>query len=156
MSTLNTTDLESRLQLLEKYIPNSEAINTTVSKVNVAWHLDHSLKVMNAVVKNMQNSDPSLYIDNFSLLGKALLQFNFFPRGKAKTPKYVKPPEVILEEDIITQLAEAKQNIKKILSLDENAFFKHPLFGNINKKRVLKFLNAHTYHHLKIIKSILK
>ena len=52
-----------------------------------SWHLDHSLKVINAVVKNMEQSDPSLYKDNFSFVGKLLLAFNYFPRGKAKTCK---------------------------------------------------------------------
>lgn len=156
MKALNTTDLENRLKLLESYISNSGDINTTVSKANVAWHIDHSLKVMNAVVKNMQESDPTLYVDNFSFIGKVLLQFNYFPKGKAKAPKHVLPPEIILKEDIVSQLETAKQNLNEILKLDENAFFKHPLFGNINTKRVLRFLNAHTNHHLKIIKNILK
>lgn len=156
MKTLNTTDIEKSLKLLESYISDSERFNTTVSKANIAWHIDHSLKVINSVVTNMQNSDPTLYVDNFSFLGKVLLQFNFFPRGKAKAPKHVKPPEVILESAIITQLAEAKQHLKEISNLDENAYFKHPLFGNVNKARVLRFLKAHTDHHLKIIKSILK
>ncbi|WP_347173533.1 DUF1569 domain-containing protein [Polaribacter uvawellassae] len=156
MKTINTSALENRLQLLESYIPNYKDINTNVSKAGVAWHLDHSLKVINAVVKNMENSDPNLYEDNFKFVGKVLLKLGFFPRGKAKAPKYVKPPEVILKSAIITQLAEAKQNIKEIQNLNENAYFKHPLFGNTNKFRVVRFLDTHTNHHLKIVKKILK
>ena len=30
------------------------------------------------------------------------------------------------------------------------------MFGNVNKARVFSFLKAHTNHHLKIVKSILK
>ena len=151
-----TSTIQNQLTQIESYISEFEKKNAKVSKVNVGWQLDHSLKVINAVVKTMQNSDPTLYEDNFSFLGKLLLKLNYFPRGKAKAPKYVKPPEVILEEDIITQLATAKENIKAISNLDKNAYFKHPLFGNVNKARVFRFLNAHTNHHLKIVKSILK
>ena len=104
----------------------------------------------------LQKSEPNLYKDNFSFLGKVLIKLNFFPKGKAKAPKHVLPPEIILKEDIFSQLAFAKENIKKIDNLDKNAFFKHPLFGNVNKKRVVPFLNAHTNHHIKIVKSILK
>ena len=121
-----------------------------------SWHLDHSLKVINAVVKNMEQSDPSLYKDNFSFVGKLLLAFNYFPRGKAKAPKHVKPPETILKEAIILQLDVAKKNVKEIENLNNNAYFKHPMFGNVNKARVFSFLKAHTNHHLKIVKSILK
>ena len=103
----------------------------------------------------MQKSDPALYIDNFSFLGKVLLTLKFFPRGKAKAPKHVLPSDTILVEDIKTQLAEARQNIKSITDLDKNAYFKHPLFGNVNTFRVIRFLDAHTNHHLKIVKSIL-
>jgi hypothetical protein len=156
MSSVDITVLQNKLDLMKGLIPKSEAIKTSISKANVAWHLDHSLKVINAVVTAMQNSDPALYEDNFSFIGKLLLKFRFFPRGKAKAPKYVTPPEIIKEDAIILQLAEARAQIKTISSLDNNAYFKHPLFGNINKSRVVQFLEAHTNHHMKIVKSILK
>ena len=156
MKTVNTSVLENRLALLESYIPNYEETNKNVSKVGVAWHLDHSLKVINSVVKSMENSDPTLYENNFKFLGKIFLKLGFFPRGKAKAPKYVKPPEVILKADIISQLTEAKQHVNAIQDLNENAYFKHPLFGNTNKFRVVRFLDTHTNHHLKIVKNILK
>tara|TARA_R110001632_G_scaffold141565_2_gene257516 strand:+ start:5846 stop:6301 length:456 start_codon:yes stop_codon:yes gene_type:complete len=147
--------LENRLKLIESFIPHAEHLNPKVSKVTIAWQLDHSLKVINSITKAMQNSDPSLYVDNFSILGKVLLKLNFFPKGKAKSPDHVKPPTIILKENIILQLQEARDNIKQIKNLDEKSHFKHPLFGNINKARVFSFLNAHTNHHLKIVKSIL-
>tara|TARA_R110001632_G_scaffold137043_2_gene252682 strand:+ start:5883 stop:6338 length:456 start_codon:yes stop_codon:yes gene_type:complete len=148
--------LENRLQLIESYISDAERLNPKVSKVNVAWQLDHSLKVINSVINSMKSSDPTLFKDNFSVLGKLLLKLNFFPKGKAKSPDHVNPPTIILKENIVLQLEQAKDNINQIKNFDENAYFKHPLFGNINKVRILGFLNAHTHHHLKIVKSILK
>lgn len=156
MKTVSTKTLENRLTLLESYIPDFEKTNKSVSKASIGWHLDHSLKVINTVVKSMENSDTALYENNFKLIGKVLLKLGFFPRGKAKAPKYVKPPEVILKSDIITQLIEARQNIRAIKNLNKNAYFKHPLFGNTNKFRVVPFLDTHTNHHLKIVKNILK
>lgn len=156
MNPLNTKALESKLERIESYIPDAERINLKVSKVNVAWQLDHSLKVIIAVVKNMEASDPSLYKNNFSFLGKMFLSMGYFPRGKAKSPKYVKPPEVILNSDLISQVSEARQKIKDLQKLDKNAYFKHPIFKNVNKNRVVQFLDTHTNHHLKIVKSILK
>jgi hypothetical protein len=156
MKTVNISTLENRLKTLESYISHSKSIEMTISKAAVAWHLDHSLKVINAVVKSMQTSDPTLFRNNFSLIGRLCFMLGFFPRGKAKAPKYVQPPEVILDSTIVSQLAEARQHIKGINNLDENAYFRHPLFGHINKKRVIRFMDTHTKHHLKIIKSILK
>ena len=143
------------LNSLESHIENHSAFNQKISNGDNAWHIDHSLKVINNVIIALQKSDPNLYKNNFSLLGKTFFKLGFFPRGKAKAPKYVNPPEVVLKEDLISQMELAKTNIKTIASLDKNAYFKHPLFGNINTKRVCRFLVLHTNHHLKIINDIL-
>jgi hypothetical protein len=71
-------------------------------------------------------------------------------------PKYLASPETISKESLLAQLALAKTQVAGIEKLDAYAFFKHPLFGNVNKKRALRFLMVHTQHHLKIIKTILK
>ncbi|APG66214.1 DUF1569 domain-containing protein [Tenacibaculum todarodis] len=151
---MNTEKLDYLLQRIEGYIENHEVLKLDISKASVGWHLDHSLKVVNAVVKTLQESDPTTYKNNFSFVGKVFFALGFFPRGKAKAPKHVKPPEVVLKEDIILQLEIAKTNIKTISSLDNNAYFKHPLFRHINKKRVVRFLVLHTNHHVKIINEI--
>lgn len=140
---------------LENYISKFEINNPKVSNSTIGWQIDHSLKVINSVIKTLQSSDATLYKNNFSFLGKFFFTFGFFPRGKAKAPKYVRPPETILLEDLKSQIQLAKSNIETLKDLDENAFFKHPLFGNINTKRVHRFLELHTNHHLKIIKDIL-
>ena len=156
MKPLNITVLQNALNQIDDFIPHREAIDATVSKVNVAWHLDHSLKVFNAVVSNMQKSDPATYENNFSFMGRIIFALKYIPRGKAKAPKHVMPSETILIDDIKTQLAEARRHITILPSLDKNSYFKHPLFGNVNTSRVIRFLDAHTTHHLKIVKSILK
>ena len=132
-----------------------EHSNEKISKATIGWQLDHSFKVINSVVVALKNSEPETYRNNFSIWGKLFFTLGFFPRGKAKAPKYVLPPEVISANDLNEQLQLAKNNILLIEQLPENAFFKHPLFGNINKKRVDRFLILHTEHHLKIIRDIL-
>jgi hypothetical protein len=156
MKPLNISVLQNALNQIEDFIPHREAIHTNVSKVNVAWHLDHSLKVVNSVVANMQKSDPAAYKDDFSIMGRVIFALKYIPRGKAKAPKHVMPSETILIDDVKTQLAEARRHITILPSLDKNSYFKHPLFGNVNTSRAIRFLDAHTTHHLKIVKSILK
>jgi hypothetical protein len=144
------------IRQLETHIKNHSISEQKTSKSTVGWHIDHSLKVINNVCVALQKSDPNAYEKNFSLLGKLFFTLGFFPRGKAKAPKYVRPPEVILEEDLISQIQLAKVNVETIANLDKKAYFKHPLFGNINSTRVYQFLALHTNNHLKIIKDILK
>ena len=147
--------LNLTLDKLDVQIENYSISNSKISKGSIAWHLDHSLKVINNVIIALQKSDPTSYKNNFSFLGKVFFKLGFFPRGKAKAPKYVKPPELILKEDLISQMQLAKTNIETLSNIDQNAYFKHPLFGNINTKRVHHFLVLHTNHHLKIINDIL-
>lgn len=140
---------------LEKYVDHIDVKNLKISKSTIGWQIDHSLKVINNVTTALQNSDPKAYENNFKFLGKFFFFLGVFPRGKAKAPKHVLPPEVILKDDLIVQIQQAKTNIETLSDLDNNAFFKHPLFGNINRKRVHRFLELHTNHHVKIINDII-
>jgi hypothetical protein len=156
MKQLNTSTLKKKLNQIESFIPKYETSKTNVSKVSVGWHLDHSLKVFNGVIITMKNSDVALYKNNFSFLGKVFLTLGYFPKGKAKAPKRVMPPEIIVKEDIVNQLDLARKNLNELQNFEVNTYFEHPMFGHINKKRIVRFLNTHTNHHLKIIKRILK
>jgi hypothetical protein len=153
---MNLKKINTALNSLESNIEHHSVSNAKVSKSDVAWHIDHSLKVVNNVCIALQKSDPECFKNNFSFLGKVFFTLGFFPRGKAKAPKHVIPPEIILKEDLILQMQHAKTNVETISSLEKNAYFKHPLFGDINKKRVAHFLALHTNHHLKIINDIVK
>ena len=152
---MRSEKLNLAINSLEAHLKNENVSNPKISKSNVAWHLDHSLKVINNVIVAVQSSDPNTYKNNFSFLGKLFFTLGFFPRGKAKAPKHVKPPETILKEDLISQIEFAKTNVKTIAGLDKNTYFKHPLFGHVNKPRIYRFLLLHTNHHLKIINDIM-
>ncbi|WP_339875595.1 DUF1569 domain-containing protein [Olleya marilimosa] len=153
---MNSEKLNHTLDRLESHIKDYTIINTRVSQGSIAWHIDHSLKVINNVCNASIESDPSTYLNNFTFLGKLFFTLGFFPRGKAKAPKHVKPPKVITEESLVLQIEDARSNINKINTLDKNAYFNHPLFGHVNTTRVNRFLILHTNHHLKIINDILK
>jgi len=148
--------LEKELKFMEDSIQFKERKNLKVSKATVGWHLDHSLKVLNGVLIAIKESDPKLYKKKFNSLRFITFILGKFPRGKAKSPKRVLPPEIIETTAIENQLRELKKNIEFIPELKEHQFFEHPFFCHLNKKQTIKFLGMHTNHHLKIIKDILK
>lgn len=147
--------LKEQLNQIEQYFNKLEFVNNKVSKASVGWHLDHSLKVINKVCETIKESNPKEYKSKFNTTKSIVFTLGFFPRGKAKSPKRVLPPEIILLEDLQNQLAQVKINIESIKELEKNKFFTHPIFKQLNKKETFKFLKLHTNHHLKIVKDIL-
>ena len=67
---MGSQKIKQLLLNLEEQIENREVINPKISKATIGWQIDHSLKVINSVVKTLQSSDPTLYKNNFSFLGK--------------------------------------------------------------------------------------
>ena len=152
----NPEKLIPLIKELESYIAVKDKRNDAVSASDVAWQIDHSLKVFNLVSETLLNSNPELHSSKFNKWRLLCFTLGYFPRGKVRAPKFVRPPEIISKKDLESQLQVAYQNINNIKSANENAHFKHFIFGVLNKNRTIRFLQLHTNHHLKIIRDILK
>lgn len=148
--------LNLKLQEIGKHIPHKELKNPEVSSATIGWHLDHSLKVINNVSKALKKSDPEKYKGSFSFWKNLVLLSGRIPRGKARSPKSVLPPDLIEREDLQAQLKEAEKNISKYHELPGEAHFKHPFFKNLKRDETRRFLEIHTEHHLKIVREIIK
>lgn len=144
------------IKKLESYIPEKDRTKPSVSTSDVAWQIDHSLKVINRVSESLVSSDPSAYSSRFNWWRFLLFNLNYIPRGRAKSPKIVAPPELIYEAALHSQIIEALINVEHVQKVHENAYFKHFIFGALNKQRTIRFLHLHTNHHLKIIRDIIK
>ncbi|MDH7446984.1 DUF1569 domain-containing protein [Aquimarina sp. 2201CG14-23] len=147
--------MESQLYDIAYLIQFRDSIKTHVSEVPIAWHLDHSLKVINRIHDILKNSDPMVYEKRFNLARSFSFTLGYIPRGKARSPAAVLPPKEIRTEDILAQLEKARNNIKELEVLDPNSNFVHPVFGQLNTRQSKRFLKVHTKHHLKIIRDIL-
>lgn len=148
--------LDTHLDEIEAKIKDRDILNDSVSKVSVAWHLDHSLKVINRIYESLEASDPSQFESSFNFSRVLSLTFNYIPRGRAKSPKAVLPPENITVEALYKQLDEARSKMDKALDLPKESHFKHPVFGTISRGNALRFIEVHTQHHLKIMRDILE
>ncbi len=147
--------MNSELNKIEKYLLHRDSLNTQISKVTVAWHLDHSLKVINGICDSLQKSKPEIFKRKFNMARIFSFTFGFIPRGRAQSPKSVMPPDTIKTEDIVSQLMTARNKLIGLEALNEKSNFKHPVFDQLDKKQTKRFIEIHTRHHLKIIKDIL-
>ena len=148
--------LEAQLSELHGYMDHRDILNDEVSKSDVAWHIDHSLKVINRLYDTLQLSNPDDYAWNLNFTRMAVWVSGAIPRGRAQAATSVVPPENIKTEDIISQMDEAKSKLNSAMQLDENSNFNHPVFGMLDRDGTLRFIEIHTNHHLKIIRDILE
>lgn len=156
MTNKRITILNNLLSQIEENMPHKAQITASVSKSNVGWQLDHALKVINGVCGVMIKTDPNKYKKEFNAMRTVLFPLCYIPRGKAKAPKMVLPPNIITKEDLFNQLQEARNHIKEVKSLPKTSHFIHHVFGMLTKQQTLRFLEMHTKHHLKIVNDILK
>ena len=148
--------LQNELTEIEQFTEQYKTQNSNISSKDIGWHSDHSLKVIIGVCGLLKKSDPSTYQWKFNSVRSIVFMLNFFPRGKARSPKAVLPPESIQKEDIISQLNIVKKELNTITNLPSKSYFKHPYFGDLDLKKTKKFLKLHTLHHLKICRDIVK
>jgi len=144
------------LLAIENAIPFYGQHQKSVSAKNVAWHLDHSLKVISSVCDALKTSSPEDYKSTFSFIKFYIFLRGSIPRGKAKAPKSVVSNDEILKSAIESQLTSAKINLQEIKNLPANSHFQHPYFGKLSLKKSQRFLAIHTNHHLAIVNDILK
>ncbi|TAI47885.1 DUF1569 domain-containing protein [Flagellimonas allohymeniacidonis] len=148
--------LDAQFSDIINYIPERAKRNMEVSEVDVAWHLDHSLKTINHICEALEASNPNTYRSNFNFSRMVVFTMGAFPRGVAESPQLVRPPKTISTDSLYLQMEEARKNLKRIERLDKKVHFKHPYFNVIDKGQTKRFLKIHTDHHLKIVRDILK
>lgn len=149
------TFLQEELAEARDYFPYLDSINTEVSSVDVAWHLDHLLKVINSIYDSLEASNPEGYNWNMNVVRTAVFTTGKMPRGRGKAPSSVLPPEDVKVEDLEDQMKKALIRVGKIDELAEKSYFNHPVFDMLDRNDAKRFMIIHTKHHMSIIKDIL-
>ena len=149
-------NIDAILPELANYITDFNQSNQAISEASVGWHIEHSLLVIKQITATVAQSEPKLYKSKFNMSRFFVFLSNTIPRGKAKAPKVVIPAENIILETLQESLKNTYQAVAYLKDCQEQQYFMHPFFGQLNKKQTLRFLAIHTQHHLKIIRDILK
>ena len=147
--------LQQQLSGLQSHISHYELLNPLVSQASVGWHIEHSLLVINGIIKTLQTSDPTKYHRTFNLRKTLVLLVGTFPRGRAKAPESV-TPQSYDKATLLTHAATTENKLKELEMISAGQFFKHPLFGHLKVKAAIRFIGIHTKHHLDIIEDIVK
>lgn len=141
---------------LAAYQKQADILAPEVSDKPIGWHLDHSLRVIIGIVNSLRNADPAQYSPGLSLSARYVFLTGHIPRGKGRAPKAVVAPSDIDASQLQELLQKAQALYPLLDELPPQHYFEHPYFGHLKVKRSRRFLEIHTYHHLKIIRDILK
>lgn len=142
------------LTKLESYLELHQKLNDTISGETIGWHIAHSCQVINTITNAIIHSDASKAKPKFSFLYHWIMFTNKIPRGKAKAPNIVIPKKTITRAEIVEEIELAKANLQTLSSTRQDKYFTHPIFGDLNVPKTLRFFTVHTSHHLKIIQDI--
>ncbi|MGZ5247573.1 MAG: hypothetical protein ACXWV5_11090 [Flavitalea sp.] len=146
--------IEQLITELENYIPKQELTNPDVSASSIGWHIEHSLLTINLIVDTIKRSDPKEYKWTFNFWRIVVMTTKKIPRGRAKSPKIVRPTVAFNSDTLRDHVNKTRQQIRILETCVPNNFFVHPFFQKLNLASSIKFLEIHTNHHLKIIRDI--
>lgn len=147
--------LDQEIKSLRENLKYADKQLQSVSAKGVDWHIYHSLLVISGVCYLLKQSNPKDYKPKINLLKLVIMTTGVIPRGKARSPKEVLPPEQIGTKETINLFSKVEVQLKELESLDKNHFYSHHIFGDLNLSKSVKFLSIHIRHHLKIIRDII-
>ncbi|MBS1743487.1 MAG: hypothetical protein JST81_10655 [Bacteroidetes bacterium] len=145
------------IQLIDKLdslSENAATVNTSISKVPVAWHIEHVLMATILIIDQLHKSDPSLYKWKFNKNRFLVFCLNRIPRGKATAPTVVMPKNNISMGRLKKLIEIAREKAETTDQLQSNQFIVHPHLGMLNVSGARKFMCIHLAHHIKIIRDI--
>lgn len=149
-------NLDRLLDELVTRIHKFSHAESSISKADIGWHIEHSLLVLNSITDALAKSDPIQYKRTFSFIRLLVFAFKKIPRGKGRAPEIVKPKNLVSVSNLQKHLLKTRLKLKELDELDSGSFFRHPVFGNLRLHDAKKFLLIHTKHHLAIIDDILR
>jgi hypothetical protein len=141
-----------------------EASAPVISRWSVKDRLEHLSIANGSIVKWLErarNGDPELDTGGHpSMLGRVVLLFGAFPRGRGKAPEGTRPQGTSAAE-LAERLRKTRERVERLEgSLAElqasPGTRNHFAFGCFNATQWLQFAALHTEHHQKIIREVLE
>lgn len=174
MSTTNGLNLTSNFANIARQWPALSALcndaalfaarGDSVSKWGVAQQTHHCALALAGIARGVEgliaNSQGAGGTSPKHPQADAMLAAGAFPRGVAKSPDFLIPPDAPAAGDTraLLQAAKAGWDALEKRGADitaSKATFPHPILGDFNGVQWVRFMGLHTAHHLKIVRDIL-
>lgn len=133
----------------------------SISQWDVAQQIDHIAQADGVIMMSILNTlkSPPENVEGRPIpIGRIMLLTGFIPRGKGKAPQSTLP-KAAKREDVRADLEKALKHFQKLQPRlgeisQSPGRSPHPMLGMFNGTEWLRFMDAHHYHHMKIIRDI--
>lgn len=163
-----TADLDALRGLLARIDgfvahPAFASVAPAISGWSAEQHVAHLTLANELVLRNLKNlaRGEGLLVQRGarpSPEATALLAAGAIPRGRAQSPRMVRPPEVIERELLLGWLADGVRGYAELDPAglrDDDVCVPHQLLGPLNGVHWMRFALVHTRHHLVIAREVL-
>ena len=144
----------SAIDELEAWIPERDRFCESVSGWTVGMQVHHALQVIESVAVMVAESEPGAKKPGFSFWRTVTMVTGRIPRGRAKAPKGVRPPEQPSLDELERMARVARESLQRLVDADPESYFNHHIFGVVQRDPAIRFVDIHSRHHLRIIKEI--
>ncbi len=127
-----------------------------VSEWSIGMHVHHCCLAMIAVCQSLIASTPPPPRSRFSLVTVLVFSSGRIPRGRARSPDEVLPRQDVLAAELGTLLDQSERILTEVHDLDPQAWFRHFVFGVLDRDKTGRLILIHNRHHLRIISDIMK
>jgi hypothetical protein len=143
-----------RLQELRAAVADADACVSAVSAWSAGMHVHHCCLGMIGICKALAASRPPPPRSRFSLVTALVFLTGRIPRGRGRAPDAAAPRRDVSPAELSTFLDESVRLLAATNELDRGAWFKHGVFGVLDRDKAIRFMRIHNRHHLKIIADI--
>ncbi len=143
------------IDAFRSYLPRHQATAPAISAWSVGQHIHHCYLATNTVIAEMQAPKSEPYRYQFSIPRLFCFTLGTIPRGKGKAPQAVIPTDTPTLEQLTRELDQSDALTARYDALPRDAYWRHPVFGRLNKPLNDRLTTIHNHHHIKIIKDIL-
>ena len=143
------------LQAFRNCIPKADLCVPAVSKWSVGKHVHHCCLAMIGICQTLSTSTPPPPRSRFSLIPALIFLSGRIPRGRGRSPDVVVPKHDVSPAELLELLEESEHKLNDVPQLDAGTWFKHFVFGVLDRDKAIKFIMIHNRHHLRIISDIM-
>ncbi len=140
---------------LRAAVANADVVATDVSAWSVGMHVHHCGRAMSQICDALGASKPPPPPSKIGLVPSMILRAGRIPRGKGKASASILPREDVTPVELGALLDDCERKLADAVRLDQQAWFRHPVFGTLDRDGALRFVGIHNRHHVRIIEDIL-